>query len=285
MKNVTLTVIVAIMVLVTVLGGCVRTSFVAQPAPSTGSRSLSGAVSEAGSTTVQPLAEKLADAFMTSHPDVTVTVQGGGSSVGIKAATDGTVDIGAASRDLKPDEPQLVTHLLAHSGLAIVTHPSNTLAGLTVDDVRRIFAGEIRRWDEVGGPASDIIVVAREEGSGTRDAFETMVMKGSHITNRAILLPASGAIKTVIALTPGSIGFLAFGYVDNSVKALATDGAKATAANVVSGLYKLSQPLYFLTNGEPKGPVNEFIRFCLSSDGQSIVAGEGYISIRLAGAE
>lgn len=265
--------IISIIALVVVFVGCAQT----MPYPDSGG--LSGTITEAGSTTVQPLAEKLAGAFMTLYPDATVTIQGGGSSVGIKTVADGTVDIGASSRELKPEERQLVTHLLAHSGLAVVTHPSNTLTGLTMGDLRLIFAGEIRKWSEIGGPDDDIFVVAREEGSGTRETFETIVMGDSLITNRAILMSASGAIRTVISLTPGSIGFVAFGYVDDTVKALAIDGVQASDINVTRGVYGLSQPLYFLTNGEPKGLVDEFIRFCLSSDGQSITESEGYIPI------
>jgi phosphate transport system substrate-binding protein len=276
--------IFATIALVIVLVGCVQTSAVPQTTPHTNSDGLSGAVTEAGSTTVQPLAEKLASAFIALYPEVKVTVQGGGSSVGIKAATDGTVDIGAASRELKPDERQLVTHLLAHSGLAVITHPSNTLTGLTMGDLRRIFAGEIESWNEIGGPDDDVIVVAREEGSGTRGTFETTVMEDYLITDRAILMPASGAIRNVISLTPGSIGFVAFGYVDDTVKALAIDGIQASDINVTRGAYKLSQPLYFLTKGRAKGLANEFIQFCLSSDRQSIVQNEGYVSVKLDGA-
>jgi phosphate transport system substrate-binding protein len=167
--------------------------------------------------------------------------------------------------------------------LAVVTHPSNTLTGLTTGDLRGIFAGEIGKWSEIGGPDDDIFVVAREEGSGTRETFEKIVMGDSLITNRAILMPASGTIRNIVSLTPGSIGFVAFGYVDDTVKTLAIDGIQASDINVTRGVYGLSQPLYFLTSGEPKGLVNEFIQFCLSSDGQSIAENEGYIPIELDG--
>src|SRR4030042_864606 len=165
-----------------VLGGCAQ--------------SASGTITEAGSTTIQPVAEKLAAAFKDKNPDITVTIQGGGSSVGIKSAADGTVDIGAASRELKPDEPKLVKHLLARDGIAMVVHPDNSVTGLTKDQIIKIFAGEITNWSEVGGSNGTITVIAREEGSGTRGAFEEMVMGETLITEKAILQPSNGALRT-----------------------------------------------------------------------------------------
>lgn len=240
---------------------------------------LSGTITEAGSTTVQPLAEKFANDFMEMHPEVTVTIQGGGSSVGVKSADDGTVDIGAASRELKSSEPPLVKHILCRDGIAIVTEPGNTVSGLSKDQVMQIFAGEITSWSQVGGPSEDIIVVAREEGSGTRAAFEEMVMDESLITNMAILQPSNGAVRTTVATTPNSIGFLSFGYLDASVKSLAVDGVEGTVENAKSGDYPIIRPLYFLTKEEPMGIVKVFLSFCLSSAGQAIAEGEGYISV------
>jgi len=278
-KLATIVLIAIVSMGITISTSCTHPLSTPPSTPGDDSALLSGVVTQAGSTTVQPLAEKLADAFRWLYPNVTVTIQGGGSSVGVKTAADGTVDIGAASRELKPEEPRLISYLIAHSGLAIITHPSNTLAELTKEDVRRIFAGEIRRWDEVGGSNDEIIVVAREEGSGARHTFEKEVMKESLITNRALLQPASGAIRNIISMTPGSIGFLSFNYLDSLVKALAIDGTEATADNIISGTYTMSQPFYFLTRDEPNSPASDFIGFCLSPDGQSIVRSEGYISV------
>jgi phosphate transport system substrate-binding protein len=241
---------------------------------------LSGTITEAGSTTVQPIAEKFANTFSAMFPNVTITIQGGGSSVGVKSADDGTVDIGAASRELKSSEPPLVKHLLCRDGIAIVTDPANTVSGLTTEQVRYIFAGGITNWSEVGGPNEDIIVVAREEGSGTRAAFEEMVMDESLITNMAILQPSNGAVRTTVATTPNSIGFLSFGYLDASVKSLAVDGVEGTVENAKSGDYPIIRPLYFLTKEEPMGIVKVFLSFCLSSAGQAIAEGEGYISVK-----
>ena len=238
-------------------------------------------ITEAGSTTVQPLAEKCARVFMSQNPDVTITIQGGGSSVGVKSADDGTVDIGAASRELKESEPALVTHLLAKDGIAIACHPSNTITGLTKEQVKEIYAGNITNWSEVGGPDREIHIVAREEGSGTRTAFEEMVMSDDTlITKTAILQPSNGALRTTVSSDEQAIGFLSFGYLDSSVKSIPIDGVEATKENALNGSYPIVRPLYFLTKEQPTGAVKEFIDFCLSTDGQKIAEEEGYIPVK-----
>ncbi|MCK4723418.1 MAG: phosphate ABC transporter substrate-binding protein, partial [Dehalococcoidia bacterium] len=212
-------------------------------------------------------------------PNVNIVIQGGGSSVGVKSVADGTVDIGAASRELKPGEPDLVKHLLARDGIAITVHPSSTISGLSKEQVRDIFAGVITNWSEVGGSSGDITVVAREEGSGTRAAFEEMVMDEDLITNMAILQPSNGAIRTTVSSTPLAIGFLSFGYLDSLIKSLAIDGVEGNTENARDGSYPIVRSLYFLTKEQPSGLVKEFIDFCLGQEGQSIVTDEGYISV------
>lgn len=237
-------------------------------------------ITEAGSTTVQPLAEKFAGAFQAQHPDVEITIQGGGSSVGVKSAADGTVDIGAASRELKESEPNLVKHLLAKDGIAIVCHPSNTIQELSIEQVQEIFAGKISNWSQVGGDDKELHIVAREAGSGTRAAFEEMVMgEEAEITNNAILQPSNGAVRTTVAGDEYSIGFLSFGYIDSSVNPLSIDGIEGTVENALNGTYPVVRPLYFLTTEQPEGIVKEFIDFCLSTDGQKLVEEEGYIPV------
>jgi phosphate transport system substrate-binding protein len=238
-------------------------------------------ITEAGSTTVQPLAEKCAQVFMSENPDVSITIQGGGSSVGVKSADEGTVDIGAASRELKDSEPALVKHLLAKDGIAIACNPSNNVTGLTKEQVKEIYAGTITNWSDVGGPDEDIHVVAREEGSGTRAAFEEMVMgEETLITETAILQPSNGALRTTVASDPMAIGFLSFGYLDSSVKSISIDGVEGTKENALNGSYPIVRPLYFLTKEQPTGIVKEFIDFCLSTDGQKIAEEEGYIPVK-----
>jgi phosphate transport system substrate-binding protein len=238
----------------------------------------------AGSTTVQPLAELLGEAFEASHSGVRVIVQGGGSSVGVRSAANGTADIGNASREVKDSEmaenPDLVVHTVARDGIAIVTHPDVPVDGLSIEEVRAIFAGDITSWSEVGGPDRMITVIAREEGSGTRAAFEDMVMDEELICASAMLLPSNGAVRTAVSTTPDCIGFLSFGYLDDQVKAIAIDGVQATVENAADGSYPVVRPLNMITKGEPTGVVADFLEFALSADGQAIVTDEGYIAVR-----
>jgi phosphate transport system substrate-binding protein len=274
-----------LLILSAILVGCgsestPTTSTPSSTTPSPTPTATKGTITEAGSTTVQPLAEAVAAAFMAKYPDITVTIQGGGSGVGVKSATEGTVDIGAASRELTADEAaNLVQFVLAKDGIAIAVHPSQTVSNLTKAQVKDIFAGVITNWSEVGGADKAIHVVSREEGSGTRAAFEEMVMgKDAVITAGAVLQPSNGAVRTTVAGDPDSIAFLSFGYLDSSVKAFSIEGIAASVANAKNGTYPIVRPLLFLTKGQPTGLVKAFIDFSLSSEGQAIVA-KDYIPV------
>ncbi|MFA5309793.1 MAG: phosphate ABC transporter substrate-binding protein [Dehalococcoidales bacterium] len=246
-------------------GGCQKTRLI-------------GTINEAGSTTVQPVAEKLAQEFMNRNPDVNIIIQGGGSSEGIRKAAEGSVDLGAASRNIKAEEPELITHLIGHDGIAVIVHPNNPVNGLTREQVIKIFSGEIKNWRELGGSDSEITIVSREGGSGTRACFEEMVMGESQITDKALFEPSNGAVRAQVSTTPSAIGYLSLGYIDNTTKALSIDGVACTVANCKSHLYPIVRPLYFLTKDAPEGIVKAFIEFSLSGDGQKIVVNEGYLS-------
>ncbi len=246
----------------------------------TESGELSGTITTGGSTTVQPLSDTLSDAFMEIFPEVKVTVTGGGSSVGVTSASNGTLDIGAASRELKESEESLglVVSVLAYDGIAIVANAEQTVSQLTKEQIKQIFAGEITNWNEVGGADDDIVVVSREEGSGTRAAFEEMVMGETLIVDTAILQQSNGALKTTVAGNKKAIGYLSMGYLDSSVKALDVDGVAGTEENAKNGSYPIVRPLIYVTLGEPEGIVKKYIDFCQGIAGQAIVA-EDYISI------
>jgi phosphate transport system substrate-binding protein len=248
---------------------------------------LSGQIQLAGSTTVQPLAEVLAEAFMAENVDVTIEVQGGGSSVGVTSAGEGTVDIGDASRNVKDSEfeafPELQVFTIAYDGIAIVTNPDLELPTLSIEQVQQIFAGEITNYSEVGGPDAEIIVVSREEGSGTRAAFEELVMEANDseamITEDALLQQSNGQVRTTVSTTPDSIGYLSFGFLDESVNAVAIDEVAPTVENVKNGSYSIYRPLNMLTNGAPSELAQAFLDFILSDMGQEIVA-EDYITVK-----
>lgn len=260
--------------------------------PEAAKASLSGKLSLAGSTTVQPLAEILGEAFMETHPDVVIEVQGGGTSVGVTAAGEGTTDIGMASRALKQSEietyPDLEVVTIAVDGIAIIVNPTLNLTNLTREQVRGIYAGEITNYKEVGGPDAPITVVSREEGSGTRTAFQELIMtytdatgekKEKDITASALLQQSNGQVRALVATTPNTIGYVSLGFVDSSVHAVAIDGVTASVENVKSGNYPISRPLNLLTKGTPTELTQGFIDFVLSDVGQQIVA-KDYVSVR-----
>jgi phosphate transport system substrate-binding protein len=263
-------------------------SSVEQPVPGSEepAESVSGQLQLAGSTTVQPLAEVLATAFMDQNSGMTIEVQGGGSSVGVTSAGEGTVAIGMASRNVKDSEfetfPELEVIAIAYDGIAIVTNPDLDLPSLSLDQVRSIFAGQITNYSEVGGPDEEIIVVSREEGSGTRAAFEELVMESGDteavITETALLQQSNGQVRTTVSTTPNAMGYLSFGFLDESVNTVAIDGVEPTVDNVKNESYSIFRPLNMLTNGEPSALAQAFLDFILSADGQAIVA-EDYITV------
>lgn len=235
-------------------------------------------ISIIGSTTVAVPMEELAEKYKETNPDVVVEVQGVGSSAGIKAAEDGTADIGMASRELKEEEKAfgLEETVIAYDGIAIVVHPSNTVADLTTEQVKGIFDGTITNWSEVGGSDQDIIVVSRESGSGTRAAFEEML--DVTMVPSALIADGNGAIKANVASKENSIGFVSAGFIDETVGAVSIDGVAANVDTIKSGEYKVSRPLLIMNKPDAAEEVDVFIDFILSDEGQNIV-GEKYISV------
>ena len=231
-----------------------------------------------GSTSVQPYAEKLAEDYARVRPDKMIDVLGGGSSAGIRAVMSGAADIGMSSRALTEDEQQAVWSVeIAKDGLAIIVHPSNPVEDLTLEQVRAIYAAAVGDWGELGGRAAEIHVITREEGSGTRSAFEDLVMAKEPITPRAIVQDSNGAVRQLISNDPNAIGFISLGLVDETVKALALDGVSASWENVMNDSYVLYRPFLFLTADEPTGLAKQFIDYTLSPAGQQQLVREGLI--------
>ncbi|MBC7129384.1 MAG: phosphate ABC transporter substrate-binding protein [Thermoplasmatales archaeon] len=236
----------------------------------------------AGSTTVLPIVQKCADRYMQLHPEVDVRVSGGGSSMGIKNVGDGIVDIGMASRDIKDSEksnyPDLVKHVIAKDGIAIIVHPSNPLSNLTSEQLKGIYNGTYTRWEEFGW-TGEIVVVGRDTASGTGEFFWEHVMKKENFTSGMLALPSNGAVHDKVASTQNAIGFVGIGYISNKVKALKLDGIEPTLENVKNKVYPLARELYLFTKGEPTGLTKDFINFVKSDEGQKIVEEEGFIPL------
>lgn len=242
-----------------------------------GQNSGSNKVNIAGSTSVQPLAEELAQAFGENNPDIRIDVAGGGSSAGIKAAQDKTANIGTSSRELKTEEKAdgLTETIIARDGIAIVVHPSNTLSALNLEQIKKIYTGEITNWKEVGGKDARITVVNRDEASGTRGAFQEIVLgKEGKFVSDAVIQSTTGAVRTTVKQDENAIGYISIGSLDNTVKAVKVDNADATEENVINGSYKIARPFLFLTKGTPDPATQKFMDFVLSPEGQKIVSEE-----------
>lgn len=234
----------------------------------------------AGSTSVQPFADRWAEAFLRSKPGCFVNVQGGGSSAGIQAAVSGAADIGTSSRDLKSDEKALNEIIVARDGLAVIVHRSNPVRGLSLREVRLVFVGEIPNWKYLGWEDRPITVVTREEGSGTRGAFQELVMGKDRIARGAIVEDSNGTVREIVAGDPHAIGYISLGLVSDRVRALPLDGVVPGEAAIRDGTYKLVRPFLFVTRGAAAGMCREFIDFVLSPEGQELVRKEGLLPVR-----
>lgn len=240
---------------------------------------LSGLIQIAGSTSVQGLSEELAAEFMARNPKVKVNVAGGGSGAGIKSAQDGTADIGASSRELKPEEKRVHEIPIANDGIAIIVHRDNAVENLTLEQVKQVFSGEIGNWKDLGGTDAAITLVVREDGSGTRGAFEEIAMGDASISSSALIQNSTGGVRTAVAGNADAIGFISLGSLNEEIKALKIDGATADTASVVDGSYKIARPFLYLTKEEPQGIVKVFVDFILSDDGQKIVE-ESFVPVK-----
>jgi phosphate transport system substrate-binding protein len=234
----------------------------------------------AGSTSIQPFADKWAEVFMETHPGHGVNVQGGGSSAGIQACKSGACQIGMSSRELKGDEKDLTEIVVARDGLAVIVHPSNPVRGAKLSDIKQIFSGDLRNWKFLGGHDREITVVTREEGSGTRGAFQELVMGKTRIFRGAITEDSNGTVREIIAHDPYSVGFISLGLVNGQVRSLDLDGVPASDENIMNGRYKLVRPFLFVSRGEPTGQAKEFVAFVLSDEGQALVKKEGLLPIK-----
>ncbi|OON97077.1 MAG: phosphate-binding protein [Epulopiscium sp. Nele67-Bin005] len=245
-------------------------------------------ISTVGSTTVATPMEVLADAYMAKNSSVVVEVQGVGSSSGIKAAYDGSADMGMASRTLKEEEKTwgLTETTIALDAIAVCVNPANSVTTLTFDQLKGIYEGDITNWSEVGGPNEQIIVVTREDGSGTRGAFEELVglqedRDGNTISTiaaTALVQQGNGAVQSTVASREYAIGYMSLGNIDSTVKPLAVDGVEPTVAAALAGTYKISRPLLVLTSDSANDVTKDFLSFILSAEGQEIV-GQSFIPV------
>lgn len=233
----------------------------------------------AGSTSVQPFAEAWADAYVAEHPGLTVHVQGGGSTAGVQAAVSGAAQIGLASRALTPDEAARATAVVvARDGIAVIVHAGNRVSDLTLDQVRGLYTGEITAWRGVGGAAAPVTLITREEGSGTRAAFEALVMRGRRIAAAALVQDSTGAVRQMVASDPAAVGYVALGIVDGSVKAVRIGGVVPSAVTVEAGTYPLVRPFLFVLAGStPSAATQAFMAWMAGPSGRALLRHDGLL--------
>lgn len=240
-----------------------------------------------GSTTVLPIAQAAAEAYMDNNPDADITVRGGGSGTGIAALIDGATDIADASRPMKDKEIKTarekgvnpVAHIVARDGIAVVVHPENPIKEISIENIKAIYTGEISRWDKIGSKGM-IVVVSRDAASGTFEAFNELALNNAKLTIAALMLASNLEIARTVAQTPGAIGYIGLGYLTDEVKALKVEGILPSEKTVNDNSYPLARPLFMYTNGKPKGLAKSLIDFIMSSTGQQIVKEAGFVPVQ-----
>jgi phosphate transport system substrate-binding protein len=237
-----------------------------------------GGLTVVGSTSVQPFAEVLAEEYMSYHSQGKIYVQGGGSSAGIQAVRTEAAQVGMSSRSLMPDERDLIAVPIAYDAIAIIVHPSNPLNNLSIDQIKRIFSRQMTSWSEAGGLNHPITLFTREEGSGTRESFQHLLMGRIEISLAALVQDSNGAIRQVVADDPNAIGYISLGLVNDRVKALKIDGVEADVENIKQLRYKFVRPFLFVFKTQPQGMAKNFLDYILSAEGQKLLVREGLVS-------
>ena len=241
-----------------------------------------------GSTTVLPIAQKVAEAYMKENPAVKITISGGGSGNGIKALIDGTTDIADSSRFIKDKEVKLavekgaypVPFAVAYDCIAPVVHSSNSVTNLTMDQLKAIYMGKVKNWNEVGGPDRKIVVISRDTSSGTYEVWEEKVMKKEKVYPGALLQASNGAVVQAVARNKNAIGYIGIGYLNANVKQVMVNNIKGSEKTTLDGTYPISRPLYMFTRGWPKGDALNFINYVLHPQkGQKYVIKAGYVPL------
>lgn len=244
-------------------------------------QSVSGSVSLAGSTSMEKVCEALMEGFMEKYPDVTVTTEYTGSGAGLESLNAGSVDIGNASRHIKDEEAAsgAVENVIALDGIAVIAHKDNTVTDITSEQLAKIYTGEITNWSELGGADAAIVVIGREAGSGTRDAFEEL----NEIKDNckyAQELDSTGAVLAKVASNPEAIGYVSLDVVDDTVIAEKLNGVEASEENILNGTYALQRPFVMATKGEVSAQndvVQTWFDYIKSEEGQSIIQSVGLI--------
>ena len=243
--------------------------------------SLTGTISLAGSTSMEKLCEAMSESFMADNQGITVTVEYVGSGAGIESLSKGSVDIGNSSRNLKPEELSngCVENVVALDGIAVIVDKNNGVTDISSDDLKKLYTGEIKNWKELGGADEAVVVIGREAGSGTRDAFEEL-LELKDKCDYAQQLDSTGAVLAKVASTPGAIGYVSLDVVDEGVLSVSIDSVEANEQNILAGKYLLSRPFVMATKGDVSSQnelVQKWFEYVNSEKGKEIIKKVGLI--------
>lgn len=241
-----------------------------------------------GSTTVLPIAQKVSEAYMKEHPDVKISISGGGSGNGIKALIDGSTDIADSSRFIKDKEVKLavekgaypVPFAVAYDCIVPVVHPGNSVVNLTLAQLKAIYKGEVKNWKEVGGPDQPVVVISRDSSSGTYEVWEEKVMEKERVYPGALLQASNGAVVQAVSKNKNAVGYIGLGYINEEVKPLMVDRVAGTPETTLNGTYPISRPLFMFTRGWPDGDALNFINYVKDpKKGQTFVKEAGFVPL------
>ena len=242
-----------------------------------------------GSTTVGPIADAFAEYFKKVYPDLDITVKKTGSGDGAAALVDSRCDVATMSRFMKGKEFQdavengvyPVAHVVAMDGVCVVVHPSNPVKGLTKAQIRDIYMGKIKNWNQVGGPSMPIVVISRDTSSGTYETFHGLVMEKKEMGSGVEYVNANPQAHARVRTTQGAIGYVGIGFLDRNVKAVKVDGILPSRQTIASGVYPVARPLFMFTNGYPElgSMVHKFCTFYLTEKGQELVEARGFVPL------
>ena len=283
MKTLTAGVLAAVM-----LAGCgsssssaAATSAAAETSAAAADSDLSGTVSTDGSTSMEKVIGALSEAFQEKYPNVTVTYNPTGSGSGITAVTEGNCDIGLASRNLKDEEKNgLTSTTVAIDGIAMIVNTANEVSGLSLDQIAKIYTGEITNWKDVGGADQEIVVIGREAGSGTRDGFESITGTSDKCQMDQELTSTGAVIQAVVA-NEAAIGYASLAAVDDTIKTLTVEGVAPSEETVLDGTYKIQRNFNMITNDskELSPAAQAFLDFATSLEAASLTEAAGAVPV------
>ena len=243
---------------------------------------LTGTVSTDGSTSMEKVIGALSESFMAQNSGLTVNYNPTGSGSGITAVQEGTCDIGLSSRALKDEEKSagLKETVLAYDGIAIIVHPDNPVSDLPIEQIAKLYTGEITNWKDVGGNDAEVVLIGREAASGTRDGFESITGTKDKCRYRQELT-STGDVITAVSQNPDAIGYASLASIKDTVKALNVDGVTPSEATVKDGSYKVQRPFVLVTmEGKELSPAAQaFFDYAISSDAASIIAKAGAVAV------